>query len=208
MNNNTNNTLFWRLTHINYFQSMRMWLKLKTSNIRFLVYGKAQIEFERSSKIVVGELFSLGKNIFSFPSALIMRENSVLEAGRFVIGSGSNIFIGNGAKLCLLSGFIGRNAEIQCYQQISIGENVMIASDVIIRDSNNHSISYEGYVKDAPVNIGNHVWIGTRATILCGVTIGDGAVIAAGAVVTDDVPSHALVGGVPAKVIKENIKWY
>ena len=52
------------------------------------------------------------------------------------------------------------------------------------------------------IEIGNDVWIGTRATILEGVTIGDGAVVAAGAVVTKDVPPYAIVGGVPAKIIK------
>ena len=52
------------------------------------------------------------------------------------------------------------------------------------------------------VEIGNDVWIGTRATILDGVRVGDGAIIAAGAVVTKDVPPYAIVGGVPAKVIK------
>lgn len=55
--------------------------------------------------------------------------------------------------------------------------------------------------------IGDHVWIGARAVVLKGVTIGDGAVIAAGAVVTHDVPAHTLVGGVPAKIIKQNIVW-
>lgn len=52
------------------------------------------------------------------------------------------------------------------------------------------------------IAIGNDVWIGTRATILEGVTIGDGAVVAAGAVVTKDVPPYAIVGGVPAKIIR------
>ncbi|GAB7027938.1 CatB-related O-acetyltransferase [Geotalea toluenoxydans] len=54
----------------------------------------------------------------------------------------------------------------------------------------------------APVAIGNDVWIGARAIILDGVTIGDGAIIAAGSLVTKDVPPYAIVGGVPAKVIK------
>jgi maltose O-acetyltransferase len=54
-----------------------------------------------------------------------------------------------------------------------------------------------------PISIGHHAWIGIRATILGGVTIGEGAVVMAGAVVTRDVPPYAVVGGVPAKVIRE-----
>ena len=54
----------------------------------------------------------------------------------------------------------------------------------------------------APIKIGEHVWIGSNATILSGVTIGDHAVVAAGAVVTQDVPAMTVVGGVPAKVLK------
>ena len=58
-----------------------------------------------------------------------------------------------------------------------------------------------------PIEIGDHVWIGLRAIILKGVKIGNGSVIAAGAVVTRDVPPYSLVAGVPARVIKENIYW-
>lgn len=64
------------------------------------------------------------------------------------------------------------------------------------KEYNNEESSY------LPVKIGNDVWIGTRAMILDGVTIGDGAIVAAGAVVTKDVPPYAIVGGVPAKIIK------
>lgn len=61
---------------------------------------------------------------------------------------------------------------------------------------------YADPIRKHHVIIGNDVWIGYRATILSGVTIGDGAVVAAGAVVTKDVPQYAIVGGVPAKIIK------
>ena len=59
----------------------------------------------------------------------------------------------------------------------------------------------------APIVIGDHVWIGVNATILKGVRIGSGAVIAAGAVVVRDVAPNSLVGGVPARVLKENVTW-
>lgn len=185
-----------------------MFLKIKSVGVKFLVYGRAQIECDKSSQIAIKRLFSFGKNMFISPSALIMKENSSLEVDHFVIGSGSNVFIGNGAKLKLGSGYIDRKAVIYCYQDISIGQDVMIAEDVMIRDSNNHTIAYEGYVKDAPVVICDKVWIGARATILCGVTIGEGSVVAAGSVVTKDVPAHCLVGGVPTKILKTNIEWY
>lgn len=62
-------------------------------------------------------------------------------------------------------------------------------------------------MQSAPIVIGNHVWIGLNVTILKGVTIGDGCMVAAGAVVTKSFPPNYLIGGVPAKIIKEDILW-
>ena len=72
-------------------------------------------------------------------------------------------------------------------------------------DSDAHTI--DGRKNTKPVKIGDKVWIGTGAIILAGVTIGDGAVIAAGSLVNKDVPEKALVGGVPAKIIREEVEW-
>ncbi|MFR6471246.1 MAG: acyltransferase [Turicibacter sanguinis] len=205
---NNENSLVHRLMHINYYKTFRIWVLTGCKRVCCLIYGKAELHCIGHVKLNIHKLFSLGKSKFREESHLYMYAGSELNVNQFVIGSGSFVFIGSGAKLNLGSGFIDRRATIYCYNSITIGENVMIAEDVMIRDSNNHTIERDGYVKDAPVVIGNHVWIGTRATILSGVTIGDGAVVAAGAVVTKDVPANTLVGGVPAKIIDKNIMWH
>ena len=85
---------------------------------------------------------------------------------------------------------------------ISIGENVSISQEVIILTAD-HDVNAADFAgRSLGVRIDDYVWIGTRATILPGVTVGKGALIAAGAVVTKDVIPYAIVAGVPAKVIK------
>jgi len=100
--------------------------------------------------------------------------------------------------------YLGKNAEIRsgCYliarDKIIIGENSTLAYGTTILTTADPNGPY----KKAPVVIGDNVWIGANVTILPGVTIGDYVVVAAGAVVTKDVPSGVLVAGVPAIVKK------
>ena len=121
--------------------------------------------------------------------------------------SGSRLTVNKGASFIYKSGYVNYETVIACFNKIEIGENVIIGERVQIRDSNNHEICYPGYKVSSPIRICNNVWIGLGAKILSGVTIGEGAIIAAGAVVTKDVPPHSLVGGCPAKILKENINW-
>lgn len=102
-------------------------------------------------------------------------------------------------------GYLNRHSKIKYFDRITIGDDVVISENVTIWDSDAHEIT--GTEKTKPISIGNHVWIGTNAIILKGVTIGDGAVIAAGTLVNKDVSSRALVGGVPAKILKQNVEW-
>lgn len=101
--------------------------------------------------------------------------------------------------------FVNRRTEFVCGESITVGTDFAISWDVCITDTDSHSL--DGGQRTSPVIIGNRVWIGARAMILKGVTIGDGAVIAANSVVTRDVPPRTLVGGSPAKVLRENVEW-
>ncbi|MDE5565957.1 MAG: hypothetical protein K2I77_03115 [Anaeroplasmataceae bacterium] len=104
---------------------------------------------------------------------------------------------------------IGKNVFINsgcCFQDqggITIGDNVLIGQQVVLATLNHDPLPEKRKnMIPAPIHIENDVWIGAHATILSGVTIGAGAIIAAGAVVTKALPKYALVGGVPAKIIK------
>lgn len=107
-----------------------------------------------------------------------------------------NIAIGNDT-------IVGEGAVLDGRDKLSIGNHVDIASEVMIYNSE-HDINSEHFSPhDAPVTIEDYVFVGPRAIILPGVTIGKGAIVGAGAVVTKDVPPFAVVGGVPAKIIGE-----
>jgi len=108
----------------------------------------------------------------------------------------SNIAIGTDS-------IIGENAVLDGRDKLIIGNHVDIASQVMIYNAQ-HDVNDEYFSQiNGPVTIGDYVFIGPRAIILPGVCIGVGAVAAAGAVVTKDVPPYAIVGGVPARIIGE-----
>lgn len=110
---------------------------------------------------------------------------------------GKNITIGKDV-------FINSGCHFQDQGGIEIGDGSLIGHNVVLATIN-HSLIPSEKRKNyyAPIKIGQNVWIGSNATILQGVTIGDWAVVAAGAVVSRDVPPYTIVGGIPAKVIKE-----
>lgn len=101
---------------------------------------------------------------------------------------------------------IGYHAHIDA--ETTIGDDVMMGPDCIIYtdshrfDRTDIPMILQGRSERKPVTIGNDVWIGSRVTILPGVRIGNGAILGTGAVVTKDVPDFAVVGGVPARIIK------
>lgn len=103
--------------------------------------------------------------------------------------------------------FVGRGSSIVSMKEIKIGADVLIAEYAAILDHDHEfngdmSLNKSG-MRKALIGIGDNVWIGAKATITCGVTIGDNAVVGANAVVTADVPAYAVVGGVPAKLLRQ-----
>lgn len=114
----------------------------------------------------------------------------------FYTDCGKNLTIGKNV-------FINTGCKIQDQGGVTIGDNSLIGHNVVLATLN-HDLA-AGHRRDmhpSPIQIGKNVWIGANATVLPGVTIGDSAVIAAGAVVTRDVPENTVVGGVPARQIK------
>lgn len=113
--------------------------------------------------------------------------------------SGKNISLGNNSS-------IGERSFLQDVAEIEIGNDVLIGDQCMILTLN-HAFKKDKLIRTQEseykkVVIGNDVWLGARSTILPGVVIGNGAIVGAGAVVTKSVPPYAIVGGVPAKIIK------
>lgn len=152
----------------------------------------------------IGNILGIGKHKFRIKNGKISFDKCV-----FLYPNTKISVIGNEKKAKLHIGKntnIGDRTEIHVADEVTIGQDCAISWDVCIMDTDYHEFD-KNIKKTKPVRIGNHVWIGCRSTILKGVTIGNGAVIAAGSVVTKDVPANVCVGGNPAKIIKDNIYW-
>ena len=100
--------------------------------------------------------------------------------------------------------FINSGGRFQDQGGIYIGDNALIGHNAVLATLNHDQIPEKrGNLIPAPIHIGKNVWLGADVTVCPGVTIGDGAIVAAGAVVTTDVEANTIVGGIPAKKIKD-----
>lgn len=143
---------------------------------------------------------------------IIIGENSFIN-GIFCTQANGKIVVGDHF-------YLGANSMLGAINSIKIGKCVIISNDVKIYDNNNHptspkarmEMSLGGFSNDnwqwkhsasAPIVIEDNVWVGQYSTILKGVTIGKGSIVATRAVVTKDVPPYSIVAGNPAKVVKK-----
>ena len=135
-----------------------------------------------------------------FPKVRVRNLGGRVEAGNCLFFPGVRLEVGRGGRLQIGTGtYLNRDTEVVAWEEVTIGRDCMIGWDVLIMDTDQHPVPGRG-LQNRPVRIGDRVWIGARATILKGVTIGDGAVVGACSVVTADVPAGAVVTGPRAAV--------
>lgn len=200
---------FKKILNISIIKTLYYHIKTEAN---FFVFSKASCQIHRTAKVSgEGRLF-VNISQYNFPynkvGILAMFKNSELVInGDFKIYSGSQVTLYENGKLILGSGSFNSDSKIGCRERIEIGNNVIIGDDVSIHDFDGHTIERKGYKESEPIVIEDNVWIGKRAIILKGVHIGNGSIIAAGAVVNKSFPPNSLIGGVPAKLLKSNVEW-
>jgi acetyltransferase-like isoleucine patch superfamily enzyme len=163
---------------------------------------------------------SYGQNTDIVGNIVKRKHGSQISIGSYCLIEGclvtetstSQIMIGNNV-------YVGGGSLIDCVRSIVIEDDVLMSHGCILADSNNHSIKYSIRKKDLadwkkgdhdwdtttsmPIKIAKGAWIGMRAIVLKGVTVGEGAVVGAGSVVTNDVSPYTIVAGNPAKIVRE-----
>ena len=169
-------------------------VKFNPSKCRF--WGRTYLDINKGSDITIGDYFIANSGV----------------NGGIDCGNGCKIAVQKGAKLIIGEHSGMTNTIIQCHEEIIIGNHVNIGAGCMIMDSNFHSTDWRDRLdrrkdienhRNAPIKIGDVVFIGARSIICKGVTIGDHAMIAAGSVVVSDVPANEVWGGNPAKFIKK-----
>ena len=175
------NLILWRKEYLPHFKK------------RFLFFGKdARIEYP--SNIPDAKFVSVGDNT-------TILKNSRIQVYNALTGNRANVTIGHNC-------YIGSSLSILAGANVEIGDDVLIASNVLIT-SEDHGINPESeipYMNQPlickPVKIGSGTWIGEKVSVLPGVTIGQRCIIGTSAVVTKDIPDFCLAVGIPARIIK------
>lgn len=192
-------------------------IKEKINKFVFRLFNRSNNTYpteEKNIRLSIGENVILKNKVFTHRAIMpevIIGNNCNIQGNLIMENVNAKLSIGNNV-------FIGYNTNITITSEISIGHDVLISFDCIIQDTDNHSLDINKRKGDnldwmgnshnwnnhpsKPVHIENGVWIGARAIILKGITIGECAIIGAGSVVTKDVKPYTIVAGNPAKVVK------
>lgn len=197
-------TIFWNL-----MRGCKLFFYGK--NPRFAILG-SHVKFFNASKIQFGKYLKLGDNVY------------VSALGKQGVSFGDNVGIGAFSRVVVSTTFDNPGEFIKLGNNVGIGEfaylggagGLKIGDDCIvgqyfschpenhITENIDEAIRHQGVTRKG-INIGRNCWIGSKVTILDGVTIGEGCIIAAGAVVTQSFPENSVIAGVPAKLIKSRL---
>jgi len=185
-------------------------LTLKKSNGLLFIGRRCNLIFR--NKISIGKTVTLGDNVeinalsrsgVSIGNNVSILKNTIIECTGVLRCLGEGLIIGNNVG-------IAQNCFIQVRGKVIIGNNVIFGPNVSIISENHNfdkldrNISQQGETRKGVV-IEDGVWLGTRAVILDGVRVGANSIVAAGSIVTQDVLPNTIVGGVPARLIKNRI---
>lgn len=178
---------------------------------KFLIGRNSIILLNKTSKIIIEEKLSFGILFCNKQKTLLnVGANATLDIKNLIVGNGCRISVGENATFKVGKNvFINENTRIMVSKKIEIGDNSILGWNVNILDNDRHNVFYDDIQQETTkeIIIKNNVWVGFNSSILKGVTIGEGAIIASNSVVTKDVPPYTLMAGVPAKIIKKNVKW-
>ena len=180
---------------------------------RIIKSGNVIIEVDTSATLQVNGELVLNNNlpVGSNQECIIRlyKNSEMIVMDTFYINYGTTIQVFEGGKLTLHSGSFNSNTIVGVGMHMQIGRNFLGGRNVVLYDSDFHDIWIHDIKrqKEAAVRIGNDVWIGANAMVLKGVTIGDGAIVGAGSVVTHDIFPNCMVAGNPATVLKHDVRW-
>ena len=185
------------------------WTKLFLKSSKGLLFVGKHCSIKHCCHISMGKSVQIGNNVtiealcrkgIKIGDNVTIKDGTIIEGYGVMRNLGEGLTIGNNVGISQ-NCFIAIRGNVAIGDYTIFGPGVSIFAENHIADDINVPIMLQGE-RRADVKIGNGVWIGNKATILSGVTIGDGAILAAGAVVSKDVEPYTIVGGVPAKLIK------
>lgn len=180
---------FWNFYHLHQFKKKGCVMK----NACFR--GRSFINMHPTSKIKIGENFVCNSGPYICITTTLITKIQVCKDAKFTVGNNSGLSA----------------TSIVCSLNVQIGDFVNIGAGTLIMDTNFHSTKWDTRldreadgqnVKSAPIIIGNYVFIGARCIICKGVVIGERSIVAAGSIVTKNIPAGEIWGGNPAKFIK------
>lgn len=188
---------------------------VRVDNSKIIPYKNAVIDIETGARIyIVNGNIEIGCNLLKGSkeeTRIRLRENAVWGSdGGCKISYGSTIEILKGAVLNSKYFTVNSNSTLIAAKKINLGQDVMIARNVVIYDSDFHEITCDGTKgeKSKDVIIGEHVWIGTNSMVLKGVKLEKGCVVAANTIVTQNVENENLIGNkLEIKCINNHIEW-